>query len=48
MKNNVSYLIFVFVLLFASTCFGQNIAPPKREIIPLEFGQTVEREIAGG
>ncbi|MCY7375715.1 MAG: CHAT domain-containing protein [Pyrinomonadaceae bacterium] len=48
MKKNISRLIYVFVLSFALPCFGQNSNPPKTEMPALEFGQTVEREIAGG
>jgi CHAT domain-containing protein len=54
MKRNLNSLIYsyAFVLLFIFSCFGQNNVPPvadaKTEELTLEFGQTVEREIAGG
>ncbi len=49
MKRNLSKVIYgcVFVLSFVFSCFGQNNSP-KTEDPTLEFGQTIEREIAGG
>jgi CHAT domain-containing protein len=56
MKKNSSSLICVLVLSFALSCFGQNHSLPtadmksvvRTETQTLAFGQTIERDIAGG
>src|SRR5688500_18466563 len=49
---NAVSLSYIFVLFFVFSSFGQETKPQmietKKETSSLEFGQTVERAIAGG
>lgn len=48
MKKSINFAAFVLFLSSVFSTFGQTISASKTEMPVLEFGQIVEREIAGG